>query len=95
MRKAWSVTPGMRAEVLNRWWLGENCRTIAAAVGISRNRVSVIVCKARDRGDRRAIDHTDAKGNIIGRHRHRPRKERGRGYEVDERSYRAVAAALE
>ena len=92
MRVAWSVTAGMRSEVLTRWWLGESCARIAAAIGISRNRVSIIVCKARARGDRRATHHTDAKGNIIGRHRHRPPQQVS-GYGLDRRAISAVAAA--
>lgn len=73
MRKAWSVTHEEHADILNRWLEGQSSSTISKAVGISQNRISKIVCKARARGDFRAVHHFEKDGSVKGRYRYRPK----------------------
>lgn len=73
-RKPWSVGHEMHSNVLCRWFDGESLSKIGRAVGLSRNRVSIIVCKARERGDFRAVHHFEKDGQVKGRYRHRSPK---------------------
>lgn len=73
MRKPRSVGHELHSEILNRWCNGESGRAISKATNVSKKTVSLIVVKARQRGDFRAIHHyypdgRKAGGLIVGRY---------------------------
>lgn len=74
-RKPYSVGHELHAAVLNAWASGQNQRQISQAYSLSMNRVSLIICAARKRGDFRAVHHYWPDGQIIGRRRHRPKSD--------------------
>lgn len=74
MRKPWSVGHELHNNILCRWCNGESLSKISKAVGLCRNRISLIVCKARERGDFRAVHHFEKDGQVKGRYRHRAPK---------------------
>ena len=77
-RTSWSVHHEQHGRVLALWYNGKTLQEIAAEMEMSRNLVSLIVCKARERGDPLAVHHTDKNGRIVGRQPERMRERRPR-----------------